>query len=153
MKSRRRQLLRLGAFGAGLGFARPSAPTFTVVAGVEDGELVIDITALPASWGDLTIPGDGLGELGYIQWWNAVDGWQTLVDPADTGEVTVSVYPSLWGTEQTIRVRGVSDAGRIGTAAIDTVTPPGAAQQLAFVVSSGVQVTSTGNIVVAFIAA
>lgn len=96
--------------------AVPSAPAFTVASGDEDGEIILTVTALP-SWGDLTVPGDGDGVAGILEWWNEVDGWQTLSDPAATGAHTFTLSPLLWGTTTTVRVRGVSAAGVDGIAA------------------------------------
>lgn len=71
------------------GLARPSAPSFLVDPGINDGEIDITVLSLPASWGDLAAAGDGLGRPGRLEWHNAADGWQTLwqttiLNPGDT---------------------------------------------------------------------
>lgn len=105
--------------------ARPSAPAFTVQPGDEDGEIILTVTGLPASWGDLSVPGDGDGAAGVLQWWNETEDWQTLADPATTGAHTFVLSPLLWGTTTTVRVRGVSAAGveGIATGATGPVPP------------------------------
>lgn len=120
------------------GFARPSAPAFTVATGAGAGEYVLTVTNLPISWGDLSAPGDGLGEAGILEWWNAVDGWQVLADPAAAGGTTVTLDQVLWGAAE-IMVRGVSAAGRAGTPA--TVSEQAVTADGAPVTADGVPVT------------
>lgn len=110
---------------SGSALSGPTAPTCVFDGGSEDGEIDITVSALPASWGDLTTAGDGLGALGKLQWWNALDGWQDLISPAATGDYTVSVDGAFWGYAIPIKVRGVSFAGRAGRTVFDTVTIPG----------------------------
>lgn len=133
------------ASGGSPPLARPAAPTFEAEPGVNDGEIEITVTAEPASWGDLTDPGDGLGVEGILQWWNAHDGWQELCDPSDTGLFIVTAGPTVWGTTGTIQVRGVSDGGRTGTAASDTVAVPGTTMALDDLTVSGDPATVSGD--------
>jgi hypothetical protein len=104
--------------------ARPGVTEFTLAPGEDAGEILITVTDLPDTWGDLTVAGDGLGALGILEWGNDVDGWQTLVDPAALGPVLVTASPALWGSISTIRVRGVSSAGRTGTSDEKSVFVP-----------------------------
>lgn len=109
------ELMACASVGAaGDVLARPSAPSFTV--SKVDLQYLITVTALPVSWGDLATPGDGDGVLGHLEWWNALGGWQTLIDPADVGEFLKDLDPSLFGNV-VISLRGVSAAGRTGIVA------------------------------------
>lgn len=58
--------------------ARPSAPSFSVASGMNDGEIDLTVLALPSSWGDLAVAGDGLGLPGWLEWRNEVTGWALL---------------------------------------------------------------------------
>lgn len=147
--SRRRRFLFSG--GAGEGFASPTAPTINVTPGVTDGGIVIDVQALPASWGDDVVPGDAGGDPGTLEWWNVVDGWQLLDSSPSTGTTNKTVNEALWDTTADIRVRGVSAQGRSGAMAFDTVLVPGNLSILDNVVSDGVQVQSDGVDVVTFV--
>lgn len=101
--------------GGGAGtLARPSAPVFAVTRSGAD--YLITVSALPVSWGDLIAPGDGLGTIGTLEWWNAFDGWQLLADPAATGDYVKPLDASLAGSA-VISLRGVSAAGRAGLVA------------------------------------
>lgn len=105
--------------------APPTAPTAAAAPGVGDGKVSLTVSALPVSWGDLATPGDAAGTAGILQWWNEVDGWQTLSTPAATGTTVVDVSPLLHGLLTTIRVRGRSAGGRDGIArSLDVIVPP-----------------------------
>lgn len=135
------------AVAAGAGeseaLARPSAPAFSVTMGAGAGEYDLTVTALPSSWGDLSAPGDGLGEAGTLEWWSPVDGWQTLSDPAAMGETTVMLDQVLWGAAE-IMVRGVSATGRAGI-------PAKVSEQA--VTADGIPVTADGVPVTVFLPA
>lgn len=111
------------------GLTPPNQPEFGVTPGAGSGDISIEVTDLPDTWGDLVALNDGLGVAGILQWWNSYDGWTTLVDPAATGTFNMNVVPSLWGTTATIKVRGVSDGGNPGVEATATVAVPGVAQE------------------------
>ena len=117
-------LMATASLAGGGTLARPAAPTFTAEPGDNDGEVDITVSALPTTWGDVTVPGDDDSVLGILQWWNGSDGWQVLADPAATGAETVTLPAHLWGMTTTIRVRGVSDAGVEGIAASVSVQVP-----------------------------
>lgn len=115
---------------AGASLARPNAPEVTFEPGIMDGEVDLIVTDLPDTWGDASVPGDGLGTPGILEWWNPVDGWQELADPADTGTYIVDSPPELWGTLSGFAVRGISAEGRAGVAASGEVSVPGEQQTL-----------------------
>ena len=137
----------------GEALARPSAPGFTVDPDEANGAIILTVTAEPASWGDLAVPGDGLGEEGPLQWWNPRDGWQELVDPSATGVFPFTLHVSLWGRTVQIKVRGVSAAGRVGATVVEEVEVPGPLMVEEIVTSGGIPVTSGGVIVTAFVLA
>jgi hypothetical protein len=104
--------------------APPSAIVFTMTTDIGDGEVIFNVSALPATWGDLVTPGDGDGVLGILERWDEVEGWQLLVDPAATGSYPATLSALLYGQRTIVRVRGVSDAGNAGTAASREVLVP-----------------------------
>lgn len=110
-------------------YAVPTAPGFTAEPGNVPGRVIITLTDLPASWGDALASGDGLGTPGLLQFWTPVGGWQEMIQPppdgADLPETyTLDLPESQWGLEVQIRLRGVSDHGREGAEASETVTVP-----------------------------
>ena len=136
-----------GGFG-GLAIAGPVAPVGTITAGAADGEVVIDVTTLTATYGDAVVAGDGLGTEGVLEWWNSIDGWQTLVDPEATGSDSVFVTELLWGRTTTISLRRRNAEGRAGLAISQSLTIAGAQYELQDVVLDGVPVTIDGEQVV-----
>lgn len=117
--------MAVAASAAGGTLALPSAPTVSAAPGDDDGEVTLTVSALPASWGDLILPGDEEGEAGILQWWNGEDGWQELANPAATGAFDVSLPAMFWSETTTLRVRGVSAAGRNGIAvSVRVAVPP-----------------------------
>lgn len=108
----------------------PSAPSVTILAGIGDGEVDIDVTDLPASWGDAVVREDGLGTLGTLEWWNPVDLWQTLNDPAAVEFFVMSLPIQYWGHTVQIKVRGRNAEGVAGTMVKTSVLIPGAEYQL-----------------------
>lgn len=111
--------------------ARPSAPSFSVASGMNDGEIDLTVLALPSSWGDLAVAGDGLGLPGWLEWRNEVTGWAVQIAPTPLGTPIILDLPAeLWSSTATISLRGVSAAGRAGSVATQTVVVPGALQTL-----------------------
>ena len=119
------------AAGSAITLAGPVAPAATITAGAADGEVVFDVTALAADWGDAVNPGDGMGTEGTLEWWNRHAGWQTLVDPEATGEVSAFVHGLLWGRSEAIRLRRRNAEGIAGLAIADTFTIAGAQMEYA----------------------
>jgi hypothetical protein len=127
--------------------AGPSAPTVTFSAGEIDGEGLLDVTALPADWGDDAELGDGLGTIGSLEYQIGEGPWYVLDASAE-----VSLYPiyadvAYWALETTVRVRGRNAEGRAGTAAEDTITFPGTLHVAEAVTVDGVTVTHNGEAV------
>lgn len=119
------------AAGSAVTLAGPVAPTATITAGAADGEVVFDITALTADWGDAVNPGDGMGTEGVTEWWNSRDGWQVLADPEATGEVSVFLHALLWGRSEAIRLRRRNAEAVAGAAIADTLDIAGAQYEYA----------------------
>jgi len=140
--------LALSGVGSGEFFAGPVAPEATISAGAGDGEVVFDVTTLTADYGDASAAGDGLGTEGVLEWWNSIDGWQTLVDPEATGEVSAFTSELLWGRTTTISLRRRNAEGRAGLAISQSLTLAGAQYELQDVVLSGEPVTIDGEQVV-----
>jgi len=136
-----------GGFG-GLAIAGPVAPVGTITAGAGDGEVVIDVTTLTATYGDAVVAGDGLGTEGVLEWWNSLDGWQTFADPEATGSDSVFVTELLWGRSATIYLRRRNAEGNAGPSLAASITIAGAQYELQDVVLDGVPVTIDGEQVV-----
>jgi hypothetical protein len=111
-----------GGFVGGASLAGPVAPTATIAAGAADGEVVFDVTTLTATYGDAVDAGDGNGTVGTLEWNNILDGWQTLIDPEATGEVSAFVGQLLWGREGTIDLRRRNAEGIPGASISQAVT-------------------------------
>jgi hypothetical protein len=109
---------------------RPSGFASEIEPGVNDGEVDFTTDISAVDWGDAVVQGDNAGTLGILEWWNSVDGWQTLVDPADSEFYTTEVYVSLWGTTATIKVRTKNAQGVTGNEISEDVVIPGTIQEL-----------------------
>jgi hypothetical protein len=131
----------------------PSAVTFTLATGGDDGEIDIDITALPVSWGDGAAFDDGLGAIGSIDWWSEEFGWQVLDATPATGVITVTLGITYWGRAVTIKIRAVSDFPHTGAESSDTVTVGGVAMLAYTVVDTDGNecLDSSGNAVVKWV--
>jgi len=123
----------------------PTAPTATITAGAADGQVVFDVTAVNTDWGDAVNHGDGMGTAGVLEWWNRTDGWQTLIDPEDTGTVSAFAGPLLWGRSEEIRLRRKNAQGRAGAAIAATVAFEGVMYLLGDWVLDGTQVALDGT--------
>lgn len=123
----------------------PTAPTFTATAGAADGEIIINVTALPTSWGDATTPGDNAATADELQVWDSVSGWRLFDATPSTGATSIFVNEALYGTSATFRLRGISNVGRVGAYSSQVVPDvPGDVTYLANVVDAGVPVYDGG---------
>ena len=153
MKSRRRYLIRAIGFGEG-GFATATAPTVSAEPGINDGEVDLTVVTLPQSWGDAVEAGDGLGTIGILRWFNSIDGWQTLSDPAQEGMTIINFPPELWGLTLEIPVQGVSAGGLPGRVGAVTVTVPGTTMVLdTLVMPNADPITNQGDPMTVYIPA
>lgn len=121
----------------------PDPLTGTITAGAGDGEVTIDVTALPTFWGQA--PGGELGVLGTIEYKSPwTNQWTEIADPAAVATYTVWEIELLWGRLNTFKIRPVSAQGWAGPELSVDITLAGAQYDAEPVLQFDEEVTQDG---------